>query len=418
MSDNKLKIQIVNNKNYIPPFLLEKILSDRDEKIKRIEQITERRRRQCAAKTQEEWDSIPIPNEFAVFGDYAEIVMESYVSGFALSDDDGTPRCYYGNMGAPAAIVSPELYRGEICDYGVTSGCSSLSRFIRKQMCNNEEEKYIQFFIAQMRIICFHGFLTMFRQYVEFPFGAPLGGIIAQHYGLDTQFLDMTDDIKVALFFACCKHIGNNKYMPITESDLNDLGSQAVLYFGHNDVAKIIGYQPFCRCHRQRGYYIDTDAISQSWDQSVLSTLGYVKCFFDRTPALSKRIFDEFDGGRALFPEDGLFQFSNEIEQIRSTNIFPVDVFENTFRALRKYFDWKHDQGMMAHNTHMLMCDKRKLLSALEKMGCVFDEKIHIHSNNKEIIACLNQEWNPGDFAEKEGFLFTPMIVFPDEKNN
>ena len=113
-----------------------------------------------------------------------------------------------------------------------------------------------------------------------------------------------------------------------------------------------------------------------------------------------------------------MFQFRYEIEQIRSTNIFPVDVFENTFRALRKYFDWKHDQGIMAHNTHMLMCDKRKLLSALEKMGCVFDKKIHIHSNNKEIIARLNQEWNPGDFAEKEGFLFTPMIVFPDEKNN
>lgn len=412
MGDNELSIKIVNGKNYISPTLLEKILVDRDEKIKRIELVTERRRRQRAAKTKEERDRISIPNEFAIFGKYAEMVMDDYVSGFALSDEDGTPRCYYGNMGEPASLTYPELYRGEICDYGVTSGYSSLGRFIRNQRCNNDEEKYIQFFIGQMRIICFHGFLTLFRQYIEFPFGAPLGGIIAQHYGLDTQFLDVTDDVKVALFFACCKNIGNNKYRPITESDLNDLGTQAVLYFGNDNFAKIIGYQPFCRCHKQRGYYIDTDIISQCWNQCMLSTIGYTKCFFDRTPKLSKRIFEEFDGGRTLFPEDGLSQFSNEIEQIRATNTFPINVFEDTFNMLKKYFTLKQEQGLIENNIFKLLCNKEWVLNSLKRKGCTFSDKLHIHSNNKEIITLLNQEWNPKQFAEKEGILYTPMIVF------
>ena len=38
---------------------LEKILSDRDEKIRRIELATETRRKQYTAKTQEELDNIP-----------------------------------------------------------------------------------------------------------------------------------------------------------------------------------------------------------------------------------------------------------------------------------------------------------------------------------------------------------------------
>ena len=171
MSEQELKIKSINGKNYISPALLEKILADRDYKIKKIEQATETRKKQVLAKTKEEFDNIPIPEDFKNFGDLANEVMESYISGFSMSDDDGTPRCYYGNIGAPASILLPELYRGEICDYGTTAGYSSLGRFIRNTGCNSDEEKYIHFFVAQMRLIYFHKFMTLFRQYVEFPFG-------------------------------------------------------------------------------------------------------------------------------------------------------------------------------------------------------------------------------------------------------
>lgn len=66
MENNELSIKFVNGKNYIGPALLEKILADRDEKIERIERITERRRRQCAAKTKEELDGILVPEEFKI----------------------------------------------------------------------------------------------------------------------------------------------------------------------------------------------------------------------------------------------------------------------------------------------------------------------------------------------------------------
>lgn len=415
MRDQELSIKYINGKNYISPALLERILADRDYKIKKIELATETRKRQCLAKTKEEFDNIPIPEDFKFFGDLANEVMESYISGFSISDDDGTPRCYYGNMGAPASILFPELYRGEICDYGTTAGYSSLGRFIRNIGCNSDEEKYIHFFAAQMRLIYFHKFMTLFRQYVEFPFGAPLGGVIAQHYGIDTQFLDVTDDVKVALFFACCKHIGNNKYRPITEDDLNELGTQAVLFFGNDDFAKIIGYQPFCRCHRQRGYYIDSDIISQCWEQSMLLKIGYTKCYFDRTPELSKRIFDEFDGGNVLFPEDGLCQFSDEIKYIRNTNKFSVNTFEITFSALCKYFLIKKRQGIIKKDLYSKLCNKEWLLKNLKVSGYIIGKKLFIPTKNIEIIKELNNTWNPNLYAEKEGMVYTPAIVFMDD---
>lgn len=64
VGDNELSIKSVNGKNYICPALLEKILSDRDEKISRIERATETRRRQYTAKTREELDNISIPEDF------------------------------------------------------------------------------------------------------------------------------------------------------------------------------------------------------------------------------------------------------------------------------------------------------------------------------------------------------------------
>ena len=45
---------------------------------------------------------------------------------------------------------------------------------------------------------------------------------LAQHYGLKTQWLDITNDFEVALFFACCKYNKNyNMWSPLTKSDFN-----------------------------------------------------------------------------------------------------------------------------------------------------------------------------------------------------
>lgn len=413
MKDNRSGITIEDGKNIISSDLLEEMLSDRDRSIERIRLATEIRKRQLAAKNETEYNNISIPDEFLIFKHEPRSAMHCYVSGFTLSDSDGTPRCRYGAMGAPASVLLPTLYRGELRDYGETAGYSSLGRSIRKNSnCNSDEDKYIELLVSQMRQLCFHSFLTSFRQYTEFPFGAPLAGVIAQHYGLDTPFLDLTDDIKVALFFASCRRMKNNTYRPIKESELNELGKYGVLYIGtgHPEHTPIIGYQPFCRCHRQRGFYFDTNIGSPCWNHPI-DCEKFEKFYFNRTPELSHRLFEYFDRGRYLFPDDGLSIFEDEIKQIRVTKTFSQNAFDSALHIFNRYISHNLQESFSDSELLDSFRNKDHVLDLLKRQGYELCSQLHIHSNNVETIATLNNAWNPKELAKKEGIEYTPLMV-------
>lgn len=411
MVDINLKITTENGKKIISPNLLEEMIADRDRSIERIRLATDIRKKQLAAKNETEYNNIPIPDEFLIFKHDLRSAMHCYISGFTLADNDGTPRCYYGAMGAPASVLLPTLYRGELCDYGETSGYSSLGRFIRKQPnCICDENRYIELVVSQMRQLCFHSFLTSFHQYTKFPFGTPLAGIIAQHYGLDTPFIDLTDDIRVALFFASCKHMGNNKYRPIEESDLYKLGKYGVIYIGMGqpEYTPIIGYQPFCRCHRQRGFYFDTNIGSPCWNQPI----DYEKFYFHRTPELSHHLYEYFDEGKYLFPEDGLSKFEEEIKQIRLTKVFPSGAFDLAFDIFNRRIRYNLQESVVDREVLDKFQNKDYVVKALNDQGYTLCPQLHIHTDNIEMIATLNNAWNPIEFARKEGIEYTPFMVY------
>lgn len=411
MTTEKNTTMHVDGKNYIPNKLLDQMMDERDRHIRRIELATETKRKLIQAQTLEEYKAVQIPDEFKVFGNYDKLAMDSYVSGFAMANNDGSPRCYYGNMGSLTSILFPVLFRGELCDYGVTSGFSSLGRKIRFDTSReNIESKYFCFFVEQIRRVIFMGFLSFFSQYRNFQFGEPLDGLIAQHYGINTQYLDLTDDIKVALFFASCKHTGKNKFRPITEGDISDLSKNGVLYSGINDKAQVIGYQPFCRCHRQRGYYIDTASMYPCWNFSLSSNTGFVKYYFDRTVKLSERLYDEFDGGKRLFPKDGLEPFSDVIQSINDTKLFPYESFDIAYIVLAKYLNVYHDNGMISDDLFRAMSNKDRLVTILRNEGFELCSQLNLPAD-KAIIDAMNKSWNPDDFAKKEGILYSPFLV-------
>ena len=249
-------------------------MSERDAGMQRVHITTELRKKQLQTKTIDEYFNISIPPIYGLNSDgrpinrkmhsMIDIFIDQYCRGYNM-DHEGRNVCQYGNLGS---VVSSVLYRGESRDYA--SECTSLlGRNCRAFNERSHQSAFLEFVIAQMRIYLFHDFLTCFREYREFPFATPMPHIIAQHYGIPTQFLDLTDDIKVALFFACCKYDkSRHQYLPISENDLSDFGKYAVLYCGHENykTTEMIGYQPFTRCFRQRGYYIDTAQKSFCWD--------------------------------------------------------------------------------------------------------------------------------------------------------
>ena len=196
--------------NLISQEELDVLMMNRDMGMYRIHVVTELRKRQLQANSLEEYFSIPFPRIFpisnSIFDEAAidkamhtnlDIFSDMYCRGLNIIDNEWGYVCRYGNLGS---VVSSDLFRGENRVY--ESECTStLGRICRETAAKESPQKaFVDFVIAQMRIYLFTDFLTHFHQFCDYPFGLPLPNLIAQHYGIPTQFLDLTDDIKVALF--------------------------------------------------------------------------------------------------------------------------------------------------------------------------------------------------------------------------
>ena len=149
----------------------------------------------------------------------------------------------------------------------------------------------------------------------------------------------------MALFFACCKYVGKGKFEAVSNEDIEekDYGEYAVLYKKTDDLlmnpesaADInrvlpIGYQPFTRCYKQRGYFIDT---IQSGDLAdLVADHGFEKLYFKRTPEFAAEIFELFDGGRELFHDRSMELLSGLIDEIKAGDSFSEDCFDKVYES-------------------------------------------------------------------------------------
>lgn len=393
------------NRDIIPLKELYLLRIDRKRGIERIEKATDIKKQQLLCNNYEEYKNIEIPHifPFNYKGNHAEhfiddFLMDAYVKGNQLVYPNGAVS-QYGNLGA---VAVSDMYRGEVKDYAPTCK-SSLGR---KLSGLPPKEAEIYYFIAQLRIFAFIRFLSKFIQYTEWPFGTAMGYIIAQHYGLPTQYIDLTDDIEVALFFACCKHIGNNKYKPIDQVDLATFGKFAVLYHDYSGTEILpIGYQPFTRCYRQRGYFIDTSYENKKcWEYDLIKDGGFRKTYFYRTPELCKEVYDKFEGGEKLFPYDALSSFEKVIQDIKLSCSFTKDDFENAYNSLGEYLNGFYEKDNFNYeNKADLKRSKDWWINELYSAGIDLQGKTFYI--NKKSIQNINDDWNPQIFMDKENIV-------------
>jgi len=236
------------------------------------------------------------------------------------------------------------FYRGEVKDYSRENSDLKCRSSLGRKLADleNEEERVIEFFVGKLKIAAF---TKLIQQIKQWSFGTIFTYIIAQHYGIRTQYLDITDDLAVALFFACCKSVGNGKYKPVSKKDIKekDFGLHAVLYKRADDFMmnldpdkKLrdvlpIGYQPFTRCYKQRGYFIDTQLYGDIVNYDLVKNHGFKKFYFKRTPEFSKEIYDLFDGGKKLFHDQSMKLLSDVINDIKEANSFSEDSFYSVY---------------------------------------------------------------------------------------
>lgn len=221
--------------------------------------------------------------------------------------------------------------------------------------------------VANMRIWQFAKFLWTLHvvPYWEATMSDVNFKALAQHYGFDTSLLDLTNDVRVALFFATCKYdYESDSYRPLTEDDIEQdpklrfgmlfhtpdweadylnggsvtiadrlerLGADKPLGVDSEEldgVAFQIGYQPFYRCGIQSGYIMPMrDCLPLQEDQR------FEKMRFRQSPGFSRRVFELMDGGERVFPSEGISAALSTLRSIQRSVTFSEDdvslVYEN-----------------------------------------------------------------------------------------
>lgn len=328
--------------------------------------------------------------------------------------------------------LMPFYYRGEVREHKTCY--SSLFRKLKEMGNLSDDEKRREIFLNQLKISEFSCLIQDLFEVVKWPYGDIFSYAIAQHYGFYTDIIDCTNDLDVALFFACCKHEGNNRYSPLTKEDIESeeyrygylyenkaRDSDISLALFHirllsmlpqNDNFVIrsaiedsnwnqlmgkpllvlpIGYQPFTRCNRQRGYFI------HPYHGDDLKELRYFKKIykFEHSVELSEELCDKYKGGEKLFNCEIGDELSDIIKAIRHADTFSTESFEDAYYYLH---------GNLSREYWRKNLEENKLI----KIGKVSYE---LSEEKREII---KKKWSIEKFIKEEGIFPGNRKVFSD----
>lgn len=159
---------------------------------------------------------------------------------------------------------------------------------------------------------------------------------LAQHYNFHTDYLDLTNDLLIAAFFATNRYdFETDSFIPMT----TDLGV-IYRYMDLNDFrVTILGLQPFPRPGNQKAFAI---RLKQMEDFSTLPSV--TKTVFSHSLECSEFLYEVFDGGKILFPDDPIAKIAKKINYERvftydSLNALHERYFSDmSLSDLREYF--------------------------------------------------------------------------------
>ena len=82
------------------------------------------------------------------------------------------------------------------------------------------------------------------------------------------------------------------------------------------------------------------------------------------------------------------------------TKIFPNGAFDSAFDIFNGYIRHNLQESLTDSKLLDRFQNKDYVLKALKRQGYELCSQLHIHTDNAEMIATLNNAWNPVEFAE------------------
>jgi len=251
---------------------------------------------------------IPEVNTGRVF-DYMGFVSDDREGLHAIRDQNGYIRLQSG-------VEMPSfMYRGQPEEYWPCLPSLSRLKTVGSQLlalCRN---------VAFEDTISDHPFvrITENADFLGDPLYVDKQGL-AQHYGLATDMIDLTSNFDVASFFAVCRlNEQENCYLPV-----KDAGKPGVIYRiipcillaraweeGREDPFSFVGWQPLPRPEQQRAC-----GVKLQNGEDFLRLPSVQKVYFRHNAAVAERIWDAFDQGAALFPDDAAAELAIQARRL------------------------------------------------------------------------------------------------------
>lgn len=242
-------------------------------------------------------------------------------------------------------------FRGESAYYGESRPS------VFRNMPKDPQEKKLHIVLRTLWMIEFSLWMNGLSFVNGWPFGDVFHGAIAQHYGIPTSGMDVTSDLKTALFFACCK-FENGKWRPLRAGEFASADSRksvaekggdsryGILFTAPADVANMsraanipslhityatpIGYQPFMRCASQSGFLIES---GESYD--MYRDISFQKVKFRHTEEICNWIYQEMQEGALIYPNESFGVCGDIVERIMTTNQFTQKAFQIVMQYLK-----------------------------------------------------------------------------------
>lgn len=253
---------------------------------------------------------------------------------------------------------STTQYRGQIKDYKEFGGCkTTLDRY------KSKEEQFLSICktIAFEELLEVHPFVQHIKTLPplgENPLCINLTGI-SQHYGLDTDYLDITNNFDVASFFATCKY-EDRKYIPYYHSSELGIIYKMQEFFTppfNKDESNIeieyLGWQPLPRPEQQRA------SVLQMKKDTDLNNIKCVeKHYFKHSISQSKNIWKKFDEGKLLFPNDSAADLANECKKLNS---FTQNQIDRAFERFESWTEKQQDKALLLEKLQIDVIDNNGL---------------------------------------------------------
>lgn len=198
-------------------------------------------------------------------------------------------------------IENMDVYRGQTKDYGSLKSGLYRDRDPYMQAISLAKQKEFEMSLSDVP-----AFSRILNQ------GMPIAAV-AQHYGMATEYLDVSGSFAIALFFATCIYDRKKKmYRPLNHREIRDNPYGAIyntlLPSIPMEDLKVIGFSSLNRPSCQHSILI-RDRNDGNLDRLLF------KRRFEHSVRLSNEMFRFFNRGRDLFPSND----SNSIEVLAIT---------------------------------------------------------------------------------------------------